>query len=1282
MAQPQAQVYNLWCYDNKTAWSLVPHLYKEVKTDKAGNDVLHLTLEDNSVLKVVAALTTPYNPSHSLDFTDVTRMDDLYEGPMLHLLRRRFEQQHIYTAAGDVLISVNPYENIDGLYDMPLSEKFAKQPHVFNISERAFSQLNDTRSNQVILVNGESGAGKTEATKKMLSYLVYLNSRSKQEEGSTLEQSNSATDKVEDLVMASNEIFEAFGNAATVNNTNSSRFGKFLQLRMKRNDRNTTGQESDRTSYYVCGVQATQFLLETSRLSLQAPGERNFHILYQLVAGANDEQRATLQLASSAAEYAYLQSRSSTQNEEDEDPDDEPEDDLDSLSSQYIQSIDALEKIGFTPEKIQHCMGVLSGILALGNVSFSTVTEDSEGATIQDKTWLNVAGDLLGFDQMGLSQSFTHRSTAAGSGAGRGRRSSGYSIPLTPLQAGSARDGLCKQLYSSMFDLIFDTFNATGTIFGSNNTAMGSNGVDTRPYIGILDIFGFEILEQNNFEQLCINYANESLQLLFNDHMFVYEMEIYKNEEINCDHIAFTDNKNLLKLFTGKKDGIFTLIDEQGLLGGRGSDAAVLAGLTKAHGRAGKDKPGHDNYALPKFGNESFIVKHYAGDVEYHVHELLAKNSDSVHQDLISLGEGSANVFVQTLMTSYQNRRQGSPAGSKEKKGTQEDTKEDTESKETETAHTLKHTKSTQLLGSTTISQRVKLQMETLSNLIRSCTPHFVRCVKPNHTAKPAPNLDPLLVTKQLRFLGLMETCRIRRQGYPIRTTFAALVLRFSPIVPPLKDERHEWTEYTRDSDGALYYYNSDTGETVWQKPENVNISKEDTQKDMCERLLSTYFGAATSTLDWQLGLTKVFLKDRKIEVLEDELNKYYQNKENQQKEKASKMVQNIIRIRLARNELERRRALKQKEDERLRREAAEAEAKRVADELAALADAERLRLEKAIQIQAHVRGYLARKEGALRKKLESRRLASTKLQSLHRMRSQHKVFQQQQDVVVKIQAMKRMRSRRASMDLKKHAMSKIQSVARMRTTRLRHQNLLKSVRLVQKHYRGFRIRQKVRIVKDAREEWKAFLSPNEAVLFASLVRKEAGGGMAKLLGFKKRRQLLMTSRPRFLYVCPNDGCIKGDIDIVDETVKVDLATDLEKEEQKGNPDYKASSKDISQDFRVHTPERVYLFTDLLGFAQEWKNMAKKFDSHFSSTKTRNGSARGETKSNETKGDRAMKPMYVGIGEMVSRGFDIRHSVLLQGYLTKQSIKGRFGKKWTKRWMVLHGHTLYYFKSE
>ena len=435
----------LWCYSNKDSWSLEKYKSLNLEQDKNNKELTILTLLDETTLRVLTENTFKHNTSHDLDFKDVTHMDDLDEAPMLHLFKRRFESQNIYTNIGNVLISINPYATIEGLYDMPPSEQFNKQPHVFDISQRAFLQLNETHGNQVILVNGESGAGKTEATKKMLSHLVYLNASSKQEDGSTLHEAQHATDQVEDLVMASNEIFESFGNAATVNNRNSSRFGKFLQLKMCQNKNLSHLSETDRSSYYVCGVSATQFLLETSRLALQAPGESNFHILYQLVAGATAEERVKFRLCPNCKDYSYLRTRDFG---EADDSDDEPEDNTENLTSQFQLSIKCLKRIGFQEKEINNILKTLSGILALGNVQFTSISEEQECAQIQDTAWLDTASSLLGWGT-GLSHVFTHRSTAAGGGVGRGRRSSGYSIPLTPTQASAARDGLCKILYSS-----------------------------------------------------------------------------------------------------------------------------------------------------------------------------------------------------------------------------------------------------------------------------------------------------------------------------------------------------------------------------------------------------------------------------------------------------------------------------------------------------------------------------------------------------------------------------------------------------------------------------------------------------------------------------------------------------------------------------------------------------------------------------------------------------------------------------------------------------------------
>eukprot|EP00946_MAST-07B_sp_MAST-7B-sp1_P000274 g274.t1 len=305
------------------------------------------------------------------------------------------------------------------------------------------------------------------------------------------------------------------------------------------------------------------------------------------------------------------------------------------------------------------------------------------------------------------------------------------------------------------------------------------------------------------------------------------------------------------------------------------------------------------------------------------------------------------------------------------------------------------------------------------------------------------------------------------------------------------------------------------------------------------------------------------------------------------------------------------------------------------------------------------------------------------------RGRSQAKLFEKKKQVIVKVQSLKRMQSRRASLVRKRAMLVKVQAHARMKAASKWRVDVIKTIIQVQAAYRGLVVRNRYLILKEARKQWKKFLSPNEAVVFASLVRKEAGGGIAKILGFKKRRQLLLTSKPRFLYVDPNDDALRGDIDATNDDVHIELASSED-------------GKTGSQDFVLITAARDYSFTDLLGEAKQWKETLLRYQDYrrvsqrssalgsrallksLSRKETDGEDGKNEDGKNEAKEVDAseMLPMCIGVGDMLRNGWGIQESLLVQGFLTKQSVKGRFGKKWTRRWFVLHNGILYYFKSD
>lgn len=1173
------------------------------KRNAAAQETVCLTLAGDGddgagaeTLEVPADRVALYNPSHDGDCDDVSLIDDLHEAPLLALLERRFAADSIYTNAGDVLISINPYRTISGLYDLPQAGRTStERPHIFSVAQRAYAAMDS--GNQVVLVNGESGAGKTEATKRMMRYLVLQTSGT--HPGGPSESASYDSDHIENLVFSSNEIFEAFGNAKTIHNENSSRFGKFLEMQFAR--------AQSRDDFYIRSLRAEHFILERSRLTLQQPGELNYHILYQLVAGVDDARRHALSLSENMDHYFMLRGGAYGTAPEDVPSTADLGVNEASLQEAFGRTVESFRLIGIEGEQLDNILQVLAGILALGNVEFADDDSHEKSVITENgKLWLQTAAPLLGLAGDGLSQFqhiLTHRTTSAGTAGSRQRKASIHVIPLSLQQAITGRNGLIQKIYSALFDHLFAEFNRAAA------PQNGGKPFESRT-IGFLDIFGFEILMSNSFEQLCINFSNESLQKLFNNHIFVMEQQLYDEEGIDYSHIEFQDNTELLDLFIDRKTGIFPLIDEQGLLGKRGSDEAVLASLTKSHGRSA-GSTGHPNFSRPRVGETSFLVHHYAGDVEYTVTGFLAKNNDSVHHDLEGLLESSEQGLLRRLFCTTD--------GDSQQQGVEEEEKKQQQGQ-------LRRQDSHKLLGKDSISVRVRAQMESLELRINACQPHFVRCIKPNATRSAAPEFDRPLVLTQLRFLGLMETCRIRRDGFPVRRPFSELASQYAEITP---------SPSAAESKGEV----------------------SDTARARCRRLLEAHLGEEGALQGgWALGETRVFLRDGKLEMLDAVLAAERARKEHMEQMRAASVLQRTARARLARNELGRRKAQRAHEEEMARRAAAEAERLRLQREREE-AEAQRLReLNAAIAIQAAARARAARAEADRRRKDRDRKLAAIRIQAVQRANSEKRAYEGKRKAAVQLQSLARTRSGKSLYQKQRAAATSLQAHQRRMMARRQHLRQLRSARLLQKVWRGIRVRARYNIVLNARRDWKDLLAPNEAVIFASLIRKEAGQGVAKLLGIKRRRQLLLTSAARLLYVCPVDMCAKGDINIFSDDFRLDLTQD--------------------HDFDVHTTSRIYHFTDLLDHPRTWVDAVRNFKvwCETAAASSRSAPTAAEEKVSSTS--------YIGVSDLVSMNDALSHAELLQGYLVKQSIKGRFGKKWTKRWFVLHGLCLYYFKSE
>ncbi|KAM6954047.1 unconventional myosin-X [Aplochiton taeniatus] len=539
----------------------------------------------------------PMHQSSVLGVEDMATLEDLHDGAIVHNLLLRYQQRSIYTYVGSILAAVNPYTSIPELYDSGAVERYSRHqlgeiaPHIFAVANECYRSLWKRLQNQCVLISGESGAGKTESTKLILRFLSAMSQRS-------LEQSSrDGTSHVEEALLESSPIMEAFGNARTVYNNNSSRFGKFVQLHFSQ-------------AGNIQGGQIVDYLLEKNRVVRQNPGERNYHIFYALLAGASPEQRGAFSLSSPETYYYLRQSGCVTDQ---------------SINDRgtFQEVLNAMQTMQFSEEDIQEVVRLLAGILHAGNIHFMT----AGGAQVSSKTALGRTAELLGLNSDQLAEVLTHRSMIL--------RGEEICTPLTVEQAVDSRDSMAMALYSQCFTWIIRKLNAR--IRGQDNFAS----------IGILDIFGFENFEVNRFEQFNINYANEKLQEYFNKHIFSLEQLEYNKEGLQWQDINWMDNGECLDLIE-KKLGLLSLMNEE-MHFPKATDTTLLEKLHSQHST-------NSFYVKPRVAVHCFGVKHYAGEVVYDVRGTLEKNRDTFRDDILNLLRESRLDFVYDLFEHVSSR--------------------------------------------------------------------------------------------------------------------------------------------------------------------------------------------------------------------------------------------------------------------------------------------------------------------------------------------------------------------------------------------------------------------------------------------------------------------------------------------------------------------------------------------------------------------------------------------------------------------------------------------------
>jgi hypothetical protein len=610
--------------------------------------------------------------------SDLTLLDEMSVPLILHNLKKRFENKEIYTNIGTILISLNPYCNL-GLYTPEVIHDYQfrgldeKPPHVFNIAFDANHGVTSFGMDQSIIISGESGAGKTEATKQCLSFIA---------------AAAGSIGGVEKKILQANPILEGFGNAKTVRNDNSSRFGKYMEVFI-----NGHGQ--------ISGSQTTNYLLEKIRVVRPGPTERNFHIFYQLTKAADAQLRGQCSIGQ-PSDYLYLNQTGVI--------------DVPSIDDgrDYQEMQQALNDLGFRPDEQMNMWCLISGILALGNIAIQPNGEGSHA----DPAWANVAAALLAVDPQTLLNALTSRVLKI-------RGQADTTVQQNAEAASNARHALAKFIYGNMFNWIVKKVNES----------MGSTGKSGLS-IGILDIFGFEIFEENSFEQLCINLTNEMLQQHFNNHTFKKEEKIYQDEGVTFRHVDFIDNQPVLSMLIDKPYGLLCLCDEE-LVMPQGSDRKFLA---KAMGR-------HESTGIlaPAQGNADFFtVRHYAGVVAYNSVGFLEKNKDTLTEDLLAVLAGSRNTLLNVLFP----------------KNVQQSTAQ----------------------RKSSLSKQFQKQLRDLMTVLNKTEPHYIRCIKPNAT-KSASTFTARMCLDQLTYAGVFEAVAIRKQGYPFRLTHQKFAARYKCLL-------------------------------------------------------------------------------------------------------------------------------------------------------------------------------------------------------------------------------------------------------------------------------------------------------------------------------------------------------------------------------------------------------------------------------------------------------------------------------------------------------------------
>ncbi|KAL4480724.1 hypothetical protein ABPG72_014499 [Tetrahymena utriculariae] len=767
-ANQKSKVNTTWMVPDTPAWIEVGKEEPETKKvfmkatiidlNKDKTKVKLTKKEDNQAIPDEVNIEKVYqvNQSSETGFSDMVRMDNLNEAEIINNLELRYSRDIIYTYIGPTLIVMNPYKYIESamseqlllMYQNELITKgFIDQrespPHTYAVAGQAFSKLFENMKNQAIVISGESGAGKTENAKLAMKFLTTMSHH----DSNTVIRISKGESSIEDKILSCNPILEAFGNAKTVRNDNSSRFGKYVSILV------------DKKSHKIQGASITNYLLEKSRVTVQGQNERNYHIFYHLLKGCSAADKKKLGLVDTTnglpfdpEQFLYLKDGGcygvST---------------IDDYAL-YNEVQDSFTSMNFSQHERNTIWRILSAILLLGNIRFdkSTLT-DSKPCSIIGIEFSKKVAELLDMQYNILERCLLIK-----------RRKVGNDITESPLNEQDIyanRDSLARTLYDNLFTWLVKRLNLTILPTELSEKQLQ----ETCLQIGLLDIFGFEVFKINSFEQLCINYTNEKLQQLYISYVFKSEEQEFINEGLK-DHIgqlSYNDNQEVIDLMDKYPKGIFDLLDESSSLGSS-TDQQLFQKICTTHKSS-------QFFILNKSSADSFIIKHTAKNVEYCITNFRTKNKAEISQDIVDTVLSSTNELLGDIFLGLVG--------------------EEVKQKQFIINQPKKPSKNDKFLGA-----KFRFQMKQLMDELMNADCHFIRCIKPNEVKKKDYFLQGYAFI-QIRYLGVLEAIYVRKEGFPYRKNFKDLYTQYGDMVKKFRgislkkqiDQKSNFNQLTED---------------------------------------------------------------------------------------------------------------------------------------------------------------------------------------------------------------------------------------------------------------------------------------------------------------------------------------------------------------------------------------------------------------------------------------------------------------------------------------------------